>query len=193
MQVIVNYLDDMLFFILIALPVVFIWRLFRWRQRGFKWKEALHELGIFILVLVMIGIFSQTILPKNGLAEPSIEHVNFEFFRVFRETYNAIIYLGFWEPFYINFLGNIILFIPLGFLLPLLFRRMENGFFTVSIGLTTSLFIEIMQLPQHRSSDVDDLWLNSLGTLVGFILYIVVRHLFPRFVRTFKKLDDRSL
>ena len=193
MQVIINYLDDMLFFILIALPLVFMWRLIRWKKRGFEWREWLHEMGIFVLVLVMIGLFSQTILPKNGLAEPSIEHVNLEFFRVFRETYNAIIYLGFWEPFYINFLGNIILFVPLGFLLPLLFKKLENGLFTVLIALSVSLFIEIMQLPQHRSSDVDDLWLNSLGALVGFIIYRILKYKYPAFTRLFKKLKDRSL
>jgi len=193
MQVIINYLDDMLFFIVIALPLVLVWRLFRWKKRGFEWREWLHELGIFILVLVIVGLFSQTILPKNGLAEPSIEHVNLEFFRVFRETYNAIIYLGFWEPFYINFLGNIVLFIPIGFLLPLLFAKLENGIYTVLIGLGLSLFIEIMQLPQQRSSDVDDLWLNATGALVGFVIYRIVKSKYPAFARLFKKLRERSL
>lgn len=193
MNVITQYLDDMFFFVCIALPFVFIWRFIRWKKRGFEFKESLHELGMLLFILVLIGLFSQTIIPRYGLVQPAITNVNLEFFRVFRETYNAIIYLGFWQPFYINFLGNIILFIPIGFLLPLLFRRMEFFPYTVIIGLCISLFIEVMQLPQNRSSDVDDLWLNTLGALIGHLLYLFIKKRFPTYTLAFKRLKDRSL
>lgn len=187
MDVIIHYLDDMLFFVCIALPFVFIWRFIRWRKRGFVFKESLHEVGLLLFVLVLIALFSQTIIPKYGLMQPSLRNVNFELFRVFRETYNAIIYLGFWQPFYINFLGNIILFLPIGFLLPLLFRKMESFPYTVIAGLSTSLFIEVMQLPQNRSSDVDDLWLNTLGALIGYLFYLFIKSRFSKFTEAFKK------
>lgn len=193
MSVIVNYLDNMLFFICIALPIVFIWRFLRWKKRGFVLKETMHELGILLLVLVVIGLFSQTIIPKSGLTAPTSEKVNLELFRVVRETYNAIVYLGFWQPFYINFLGNIILFVPIGFLLPLVFKKMEFFPLTVLVGFFLSLFIEIMQLPQHRSSDVDDLWLNTLGALIGYLLYMYVKKKVPAFTQHFKKLRERRL
>lgn len=193
MRVIVQYIDNMLFFICIALPFIFVWRFIRWRKRGFKLQESLHEVGIFSLFSVLIGVFSQTIVPRNGLMKPTLSNVNFELFRVFRETYNAIKYLGFWQPFYINFLGNIILFIPIGFLLPLLFKRMEQFPYTVIVGLCISLFIEITQLPQNRSSDVDDLWLNTLGALIGYIVYLMIKKRFPTFTKIFKKLKERSL
>lgn len=193
MSVIVNYLDNMLFFICIALPIVFIWRFLRWKKRGFVLKETLHELGLLLLVLVIIGLFSQTIIPKSGLTAPTSEKVNLELFRVVRETYNAIVYLGFWQPLYINFLGNIILFVPIGFLLPLVFRKMEFFPLTVLAGFFLSLFIEIMQLPQHRSSDVDDLWLNTLGAFIGYLFYLFVKKKVPAFTQHFKKLKERRL
>ena len=193
MIVIDNYLDDMFFFVCIALPFVFIWRFLRWRKRGFDLKESLHELGILLLVLVLIGVFSQTIIPRNGLIRPTISNVNFELFRVFRETFNAIKYLGFWQPFYINFLGNIILFIPIGFLFPLLSKRMEHFPYPVIVGLCISLFIEITQLPQNRSSDVDDLWLNTLGALIGYLLYLLINKRFLKLTEAFKRLKERSL
>ncbi|WP_342599016.1 VanZ family protein [Psychrobacillus sp. FSL H8-0483] len=193
MHVIINYLDDMFFFICLALPILIIWRLIRWKKRGFQLKEGLHELGILILISIFIGLFSQTIIPKPGAAKVFGTGLNLELFRVVKETYNAIVYLGFWQPFYINFLGNILLFIPIGFLLPLLFKRMEFFPNTVIIGLGTSFFIEIVQLPQNRSSDVDDLWLNTLGALVGYLLYLFIRKRFPGFCMAFKKVEKSSL
>lgn len=193
MTIIIDYLDDMFFFICMTLPVVIIWRFIRWKKRGFELKESLHEIGLLLLVSVLVGLFSQTIIPKFGAIQTYGTGVNLELFRVLKETYNAIRYLGFWQPFYINFLGNIILFMPIGFLLPLLFKRMEFFLFTVIVGFCISLFIEIMQLPQNRSSDVDDLWLNTLGAFLGYLVYLVFRRKFSFVTRVFKKLNDRGL
>lgn len=187
MNVIIAYLDDMFFFICIALPIVIIWRIARWKKRGFNVKESLHEIGFLLFVCVLIGLFSQTIIPKLGVEQVYGTGVNLQLFRVVKETYNAIVYLGFWQPFYINFLGNIILFMPIGFLLPLLYRRMVYFPNTVIIGLCISLFIEITQIPQNRSSDVDDLWLNTLGALLGYICYLFIHRRFPVFTKAFKK------
>lgn len=193
MNIIMQYLDNMLFFISIALPIVIVWRLIRWKKRGFQLKEILHEIGILVLMSVLIGIFSQTIIPKFEGDQEFGTGVNFELFRVVKETYNSIVYLSFWEPFYINFIGNIILFVPVGFLLPLLFKRMEFFLYTVIVGLFISLFIEIMQLPQNRSSDVDDLWLNTLGAFIGYVFFVLIKKKFPLFSNPFKKVDERSL
>ncbi|MFJ8066600.1 VanZ family protein [Psychrobacillus sp. NPDC096426] len=187
MNVIIAYLDDMFFFICIVLPIMIIWRIARWRKRGFNRKESLHEIGFLMLICVLIGIFSQTIIPKSGTGQVYGTGVNLHLFRVLKETYNAIVYLGFWQPFYINFLGNIILFMPIGFLVPLLFRRMEFFPNSVIIGLCISLFIEITQIPQNRSSDVDDLWLNTLGTFLGYLCYLFIHRRFPTFTKSFKK------
>ncbi|SDO11202.1 VanZ like family protein [Psychrobacillus sp. OK028] len=191
MYVIINYLDDMIFFIGIAFPLIVIWRLLRWKKRGFQLKEILHELGILVFFSVLVGLFSQTIIPKTGDVPAYTTGVNLELFRVVEETYKAIVYLGFWQPFYINFLGNIILFMPIGFLLPLLFKRMEFFIFPVVVGLCISLFIEIMQIPQSRSSDVDDLWLNTLGAWLGYICYYFVRKAFPSFTNAFKRIKKQ--
>ena len=187
MHVIIDYLDDMLFFIGLTLPIIVIWRLIRWKKRGFPLKEILHELGILIFFSVLVGIFSQTIIPKSGDVPAYGTGVNLDLFRVVEETYNAIVYLGFWQPFYINFLGNIILFMPIGFLLPLLFHKMEFFLYPILLGLCISLFIEVLQLPQSRSSDVDDLWLNTLGAFLGYLCYYFIHKAFPSFTGAFKK------
>ena len=70
-----------------------------------------------------------------------------------------------------NIVGNILLFMPLGFSIPLRFK--VNKFWRVILlGFFTSCLVEVIQLfTSIRSFDVDDLILNTLGAIIGFVLY----------------------
>jgi len=69
-----------------------------------------------------------------------------------------------------NLLGNFIGFIPLGILLPLLFNRL-NFISTVICVFLFSLGFETFQLFSMLGAfDVDDLLLNTLGGMFGYIL-----------------------
>lgn len=70
-----------------------------------------------------------------------------------------------------GFLLNVLLFLPLGCLLPLLFRRGTGLGETALTGFLLSLLIEVSQLSTFRATDVDDLLANTLGTLLGFLLF----------------------
>ncbi|WP_017414939.1 VanZ family protein [Clostridium tunisiense] len=80
-----------------------------------------------------------------------------------------------------NILGNIFAFSPLGFLLPLLFKRfyrLKNIFLT---SFAISLFIEVIQLVFYLgSTDVDDLILNTLGSLLGFGVLCLLKKISER-------------
>ncbi|MGE7094489.1 VanZ family protein [Lysinibacillus sp. NPDC048646] len=67
--------------------------------------------------------------------------------------------------------GNILLFMPLGFSIPLRFK--VNKFWKVILlGFFISFLVEVIQLfTSIRSFDVDDLILNTLGAIIGFVLY----------------------
>ena len=71
----------------------------------------------------------------------------------------------------INLLGNIIGFIPFGILLPLLLKRartFKRFFFYAISGI---VLIELIQLFTLRGSfDIDDLILNMLGSLIGYMI-----------------------
>lgn len=190
MHTIIFYLQDMWFYMAIALPVIIIYRFYRIKKSNHKAKP-LHEIGVIAFLIFLIGLLSQTVIPSISINNGSLEFVNgnfqavnLEFFRVFRETYNAIKYLDLWQPFLINFMGNIFMFMPIGFLLPILWRKFEHVLWTVGAGFLLSLSIELLQLTQLRSSDVDDLWLNTLGTLIGFVCFTFIpkkhRHWFKK-------------
>lgn len=89
----------------------------------------------------------------------------------------------------INLLGNVAIFMPLGFLAALLFPTTRRFGRMAGVGLLTSLSIELAQFfLAVRVSDVDDLLLNVLGTLLGLGLFALLT-LPPPFRRYLKRLD----
>ncbi|WP_166703694.1 VanZ family protein [Bacillus albus] len=89
-----------------------------------------------------------------------------------------------------TYLLNIVLFMPLGFLLPTIwpqFRKMKN---TVCAGFFFSLAIELNQLLNNRITDIDDLFTNTLGAIIGYVLYTALFKLILK--REGKKLDTNS-
>ena len=69
-----------------------------------------------------------------------------------------------------NSILNIILFVPLGFVLPVLWKRFRKLQSTVLFGFSFSLTIELLQMLTYRATDVNDLITNTLGTACGFQL-----------------------
>jgi glycopeptide antibiotics resistance protein len=81
-------------------------------------------------------------------------------------------YHGGW-PFVINFVGNIVAFVPMGLLPPLIFKRPTKLWEVLVFTFSLSLLIEGGQLISgRRVPDVDDLILNVLGGLLGYLLVL---------------------
>ncbi len=74
--------------------------------------------------------------------------------------------------------GNIGMFAPVGFCLPLLWRK-RKWYHAVLTGATFSLSIEVIQVFVGRVSDVDDLILNTVGALLGFLFYNLLCKVIP--------------
>lgn len=100
---------------------------------------------------------------------------------LFHEIRRFIIYrrqLGF-AAVVLNLVGNVIAFVPFGVFLPLLVKRTRSFVKTVLLGFEFSLFVEIVQLfGKVGSFDVDDILLNTLGVMGGYLLFrlMIVMH-----------------
>ena len=71
-----------------------------------------------------------------------------------------------------NLIGNILVFMPLGFFIPLLFDKFNNLKKVLKVGCLSSLAIELSQLfVGSNVCDIDDVIYNTLGALAGFICY----------------------
>lgn len=89
---------------------------------------------------------------------------------------------------------NIIMFTPLGFLLPLIWKQCRNLGTTVLLGFEFSLMIELLQLFNRRATDIDDLLMNTLGALGGFLIWKFnqrIIHKVPKDIQTFPKREPQ--
>lgn len=74
-----------------------------------------------------------------------------------------------------NLLGNIVPFVPFGFLLPLYYRKAKPFISTFIIGLLFILFVEGFQfITRLGSFDVDDIILNMVGIILGHVMIRIV-------------------
>jgi glycopeptide antibiotics resistance protein len=76
----------------------------------------------------------------------------------------------------VNCVGNLVAFLPMGLVPPLVLRRRVMPRQVALFSLTLSLMIEVPQfLTGRRVADVDDLILNTAGGLLGYAMVVLVR------------------
>ena len=89
------------------------------------------------------------------------------------------------NSFYKPVAGNIVLFIPLGYFATSYANIKGLGTITL-VSLLSSLTIESVQHYIGRSFDIDDIILNIVGGIIGFLLYTAlnaIRNNMPKFLR----------
>lgn len=117
-----------------------------------------------IISEAMLSIYTISLLKITGIIG-----MKFYFWDVMNGRYNLSL-IPFEDVSLIMLFLNLLLFVPYGILLPCVFKNL-NIKKVVMIGFFTSLSIEVTQLFGGRYTEIDDLIINTLGTLVGFIIY----------------------
>lgn len=75
----------------------------------------------------------------------------------------------------VNIVGNVAMFVPMGVLLPLLFRKLRSARSLLWRVTLISAAIEVLQMPTRvRATDVDDVILNVAGAAIGFVAFVLV-------------------
>ena len=75
----------------------------------------------------------------------------------------------------LNIGGDIVAFMPFGFLFPMVVRRLDTAIRVALAGFLVSLLAETLQLVTRVGRfDVDDLILNTFGTWMGYLVYLAV-------------------
>ena len=135
---------------LVLYGALMLWLLF-WRERSMEGLPYLHQLPM---------------------------HVNFHPLKTIR------LYLGLLSAHrpvlvriaVVNLLGNVLMFVPLGFLLPGAFPQLGKWYRTL---LTAAGIIALVELTQMLflvgTCDIDDLLLNLIGTALGYGLFAAMR------------------
>ena len=149
MRFLLYSLVDVLSAAVVAVPLVWLFQRFR-GERG--WGRYVLS-GLFVLYLC--EMFDVVGIPAIQYIrwEPNISLIPFS-----DETH----WLG------VQRVLNAVMFAPLGFLLPVLWRGCRKWSVTTLAGFLLSLTIEILQMFCFRATDVDDLLMNTLGAGFGF-------------------------
>lgn len=79
---------------------------------------------------------------------------------------------------------NIAMFLPYGFLLPIIFPKMRRFFRTAMTVLGTTVLIETVQYFLGRSADIDDVIMNFIGGLIGYLFYVLCMKLWRKHHKT---------
>lgn len=129
--------------------------------------------GIYIVGLIYYLFFAESY--GRGL-EGAVYDYNIYPFREIRR------YLTYWQVLglrsvFLNLAGNVIGFVPFGALLPLMSRSVRRVWKVTLLGFEISALIEISQLIFGVGCfDVDDMILNTLGALLGYIIFYISSH-----------------
>ena len=117
---------------------------------------------LMVLFALTLGGFYQPNAPRNFVPFRSIEHD---------------LRAGGFE-FVVNFLGNLVAFVPMGWLLPSLLGRRWLALRVAGLSLALSLLVEVLQgISGRRVADVDDVILNTLVGLLGYGFWLVAEWL----------------
>lgn len=150
-----------------VLAILFVIRFFYRRKYGserkFPWKRLL-------LPILFAGYLALVFFVTNFRASGMNREVNFHLFRAWREALN-----NYSQQRWLNVLLNIAMFCPFGFLLPILSSKFRHWYLTIPAGAGFSLCIELLQLAFARGIfDVDDLFCNTLGGILGYFSVMVI-------------------
>ena len=153
--------------------------------RAFIWLKTKQislrrELELILVYICLVVVARFTFFPFSKV-DGQIQPLLYDPASVFPPRINLIpfVYLFDYQirrEALINVIGNTAMFIPIGIIWPSVLRKLDTSFKVISAGIGLSLFIEILQLPFFdRVSDIDDLLLNSLGFLLGYGIYLIVK------------------
>lgn len=139
----------------------------------FNKDKTLPKLKITVLSLVMY--YYLCLMLVNIVGIPTLDEYK-RLLQLGETFFNPNVNLiPFSDGFSLSFILNIFLFIPFGFLCPLISKSYERIRNTFLIGMGLSFFIEIVQLfTLYRATDINDLLTNGIGTILGYLCFRLI-------------------
>lgn len=144
------------------------------------WKRTkTHQKVCWVLFLSYLLMLTYFMFFSDGFgrSEYTEYHYNLTLFKEIRRFYIYREQLGSWA-FLVNTLGNVVCFMPFGFILPIITDFGRKWYNTFLLSFLMTLTIETIQLVLRVGSfDVDDMFLNTVGGVAGYIGVTVLRRI----------------
>ena len=149
------------------------------KQRHIDWKREAVLLLMYINLAVIIRFTFFPMSKVDGQVQPLVFDIATAF--PFRVNLFPLVNLFDYDSkrdLLLNVIGNVAMFIPSGIILPIIYKRLDTFVKVLLAGGGISLCIEIIQLPFTVSAtDIDDLILNTVGVIVGYGIYALIRYI----------------
>lgn len=149
------------------------------RQKKIDWKRE----AVLLLMYINLAIIIRFVFFPKALVNGHVQPLVCDLAAVlpFRVNLMPLVHLFDYNSIrdiVWNVVGNMVMFLPSGIILPVVYKKLNNFWKVVAAGAFISLCIEILQLPfASRASDIDDLILNTLGVAVGYGIYALIKRL----------------
>lgn len=150
---------------------------FALKTRKISLKREAELLLVYICIVVVVRFTFCPFGKVNGQIQPLV----FDSTKLLPLKVNLIPFIYLFDyptmrETLLNLIGNTAMFIPLGIVWPAVFKKLDTPLKAILAGFCTSLAIEIIQLPFYdRTSDIDDLVLNTVGYIIGYGIYRFVK------------------
>lgn len=136
-------------------------------------KQGFVLLVLYLVLLTYFLFFAETMGRNPEVREDYTYNLT-----LFKEIRRFIVHreiLGY-RAVVLNIVGNVVAFMPFGFILPEVWDQLNRWYTITLMGFLFSLCIEAAQLVSRVGSfDVDDLFLNTVGALVGYIVFVIAK------------------
>ena len=165
-------LDKTIFYFLIFAVIRLIWLLCVRRRRSIPSEASVWLLAFYIILVLMFTTFRESYFPwqLNFYFNRPLSDINFVFLK---ETWKMV-YAQSKVDFIYNCFGNILCFLPLGILTPIVFSKKQSFIKVIGAGILFSIMIETLQfLLETGVSDIDDVFFNTCGMVIGYLIYLL--------------------
>lgn len=198
MSLILMYIQSMIGYIIVALPFYVVGRIILLKKKQ-KQLMVMNEMLMLIFVLYLVGLASQTIIPQwymgitsdtgefffNINLSSEISKINLiPFHTLYQYLFETNTNVDNWNSVsLLNITANFLLFSPIGFFVPLIWKNWYSFKKVFFLGLTITILIEIVQLFIGRSTDIDDVILNTLGIIIGYGIFSLLNLILAKLIQ----------
>lgn len=163
-------LDKTIFYFLIFVIGRLIWLLCIRHRRTIRSEAGVWIWAFYLILLFMFTTFRKSYFPWQislDLNRP-LNQINLVFMK---ETWK-LIYGQSRIDFLYNSFGNVLCFVLIGILTPIVFSKKMNFIRTLVFGIGLSLIIESLQFVLDTGvTDIDDVFFNTCGLILGYVIY----------------------
>ena len=134
-------------------------------------SDLAFKIFFFIILFLYIPLFLRITFVQNGIRIATKQVRVIPFNMVFeclrgKKTLKLLA---------VNYIGNVLLFIPIGLILPAVFKKLTIAK-VVLISLIITVFVELFQnIFGMGYADIDDVIMNVFGALIGAVIFSAIK------------------